>query len=79
LAHKFGGRGRGRERAAAPKAKYKKHRFFLDTMISNVLRDLHYSLNQLLKSSNDWHIGILENIDVFRMCGTCRFFFFIQF
>jgi len=63
-------------RAAAPKAKLKKkHRFFLNTMISDVLRDLHYSLNQLMKSSDDWHIGMLQNINVFRIW---RFFFFFS-
>jgi len=68
----MGGRAAGLQ---PPKRNLKKQRFFLDTMISNVLRDLHYSLNQLLKSSDDWHVGMLENINVF---GICRFFFYFS-
>ena len=33
-----------------------------DTMVSNILRDLQFSLNQLLKSADKWYIGILQNI-----------------
>ena len=74
LGHTGGGMGGRAAGLQPPKAKLKKkHRFFLDTMISNVLRDLHYSLNQLLKSSDDWPITILENINTFRIC---RFFLF---
>jgi hypothetical protein len=34
---------------------------FVDTMITNVLRDLPFSRNQPLKSADDWYIGILKN------------------
>ena len=66
-------------RAAVPKTKFKKHRFFLDKMISNFSHDLHYSLNQLLNSSDDWHIAILENINVFRICRCFLFHLVLTF
>jgi hypothetical protein len=31
-------------------------------MISTVLRDLRFSLNQPWKVADDWYIGILKNI-----------------
>ena len=34
---------------------------FVDTMISKVLRDLTFSLNQPLKSARDLYIGILKH------------------
>jgi hypothetical protein len=36
-----------------PRAKFKKMKDFVDTMLSKVVRDLHFSLNQSLKSDND--------------------------
>jgi hypothetical protein len=35
---------------------------FADTMILNVLHDLHFGQNQPLKSANDQYIRILQNI-----------------
>ena len=44
------------------KAKFKKKRAdFVKTVISNVLRALGCSLNQPLKSADDWYSGILRN------------------
>jgi hypothetical protein len=43
------------------KAKLKKHRFCRHDDI-NVLRDLPFSLNQYLKSADDYCIGILKNV-----------------
>jgi hypothetical protein len=34
---------------------------FVDTIISNVLRDLPFSRNQPLKSADDWYIRILND------------------
>jgi len=34
----------------------------VDTVISNILRDLRLSLNQLLKLADDRYIGVLQNI-----------------
>jgi hypothetical protein len=38
------------------------HPDFVDTMMSKVLRDLRFNLNQSLKSADDWYIGMLQNI-----------------
>jgi hypothetical protein len=35
---------------------------FVDTMISKVLRDLPFSLNQPLKSADDSYVGIPKNV-----------------
>ena len=32
------------------------------TMISNILHDLRFSLNQSLKSADKWYIEILQNV-----------------
>jgi hypothetical protein len=45
-----------------PKTKLKKTQIFLDMMLSKVLRDSRFSLNQPLKSADGWHTGILNNI-----------------
>jgi hypothetical protein len=43
-----------------PKAKFKTTDI-VDTMISNILPDLLFSLNQPLKSSDSWYSGMLQN------------------
>jgi hypothetical protein len=54
-------KGGGRA-AACPQIKIQKKKCnFVDTMISNTLRDLTFSLNQPLKSVDDRYIGILKN------------------
>jgi hypothetical protein len=47
---------------------------FVDIIISKILRDLHFSLNQPLKSADDWYIGILKNI--IKTYEYVDFFFF---
>jgi hypothetical protein len=42
------------------KPKLKKHTF-VDSMISEVLRDFPFSRNQTLKSADYWYIQILKN------------------
>jgi hypothetical protein len=44
------------------KAKSEKHGFCRHDLIKG-LRDLRFSLNQLLKSADDWCIGLLKNIN----------------
>ena len=43
-----------------PKIEIKKKIGFVD-IISKLLHDLPFSRNQLLKSADDWYIGILKN------------------
>jgi hypothetical protein len=40
----------------------KKNADFIDTTLSNVLRDLPFSRNQPQKSSDDWYVKILKKI-----------------
>ena len=40
----------------------KKKIFFLEMVISKVLRDLRFIVNQPPKSTDDWYIGILKNM-----------------
>ena len=57
--------GRGGCRNAAPLLQIeikKKKTDFVDTIISELLCNLHFSLDQPLKSADDWYIGILNNI-----------------
>ena len=58
---KGGGRGC---RAAAPPPFQGVIKKNVDTMIARVLHYLLFSLNQPLKSADDWYIGILGNIHV---------------
>jgi hypothetical protein len=51
---KEGGWGGYSEAALPPKAKLKTKTCFVDTMLSEVLCDLHFSLNQPFKSADDW-------------------------
>jgi hypothetical protein len=44
-----------------PKTEIKKKTDLVDIMISNVLRDLLFSRNQLLISANGYYIRILKN------------------
>jgi len=46
-------------------------------MISNVLRDLHFSLNQLPKLADDQYTGMLEKYN--ENLGIRKFFFFGYF
>jgi hypothetical protein len=49
---------------------------FVDTMISKVVRDLRFSLNQPWKSADDWYIGLLKNtIKIYEYVDT--FFLFL--
>ena len=34
---------------------------FLDALMCNIIHDLPFSLNQPLKSADDWYIGVLKN------------------
>lgn len=50
----------------------KQHRFFLDAVISKVLRDLlAFSRNKPLKSADDWYMGILKNMGLYYY-GMCH-------
>jgi len=40
----------------------KKEKNFVDTMISNILHDLRFSLNEPLQSADKWYFGILQNV-----------------
>ena len=48
--------------ASQNKIKKKKKTGFVDTIISKVLRDLHFILNQPLKSADNYYSGILKNM-----------------
>jgi len=47
-------------------------------MISNIFRDLRFSLNQLLKSADKWYIEILQNIKNLRVF-RCIFSSYFEF
>jgi hypothetical protein len=46
----------------SPDKRNLKNTDFVDTVISKVLYDLHFSLNQPRKSADDYYIGIFKNI-----------------
>jgi hypothetical protein len=60
--------------SAPAKVKFKKNTDFVDMMISKVLRDLCFSLKQLLKLDDDWYNGILEKYN--KNVRICRCFSF---
>jgi len=62
-----------RATAPCPQAKLKKKHIFVDTLTSKVLRDLRFSQNQSVKSTDDWYTGTLKNIE--RNLRICTYFF----
>jgi hypothetical protein len=57
-----GGGGGGPPGCKPPKQNLKNTQIFVNTMISTVLCDLRFSLNQPLTSADDWYSGTVETV-----------------